>query len=192
MSTVYLNGVAVDAGAGDVGHKEMTPDITPRWVIPGWFVDVVGSVYCNASIIWYTPIRVARTTTYIRIGIHVLTLAVGTADLRIFAWNNGVPGALILSAGTVDTGTNGYKEIEIAQELTPGYYFLAIRCSGAPNLSGPDIDFAVKPPVSGFHDIGNPACNAVILYTATAFADPAPAPTAWSGPAHAFVSLREA
>ncbi|GAI93500.1 unnamed protein product, partial [marine sediment metagenome] len=113
--------------------KKLKPDVV-RWVVPGWYSNAYYSVAVTPGRIYYTPIFVVETTTYIRIAIDVDTEVAGSADLRIFAWENGLPGALILSAGTVDTTEDGKKEITIAQELTRGYYFLAIRCSANPTL----------------------------------------------------------
>ena len=162
-----------------------------RYVMPGWYIGNVLNKANSAGIIWYIPIFVSETTTYIRICIYVSTAAAGTADLRIFNWNNGLPGSLVLSAGTVDTGSTGAKEIVISQQLTRGYYFLAIRCSAAPTLQGVDHTYAVAPPVPGVYGGSQPAAPNVILYASAAYADPAPAPTAMQGVEYASVYLRE-
>ena len=169
---------------------KLKPAVT-RWVIPGWYVNAASTQAFAADTITYIPIFVSETTTYIRIGIEVTTLSAGTADLRIFAWNNGVPGALILSAGTVDTGTTGLKELTISQQLTRGYYFLAIRCTGTPTLQVPDITRAIMPPVPGFGATGTPPIPYVGLGVVAAYADPAPAPNSVRDARWAAVILRE-
>ena len=184
-------GASADPAFTAPDHPQKLKPALTRWVTPGWYMRVPTSSTATAELIYYIPIFVEETTTYIRIGTQVATAAAGTADLRIFAWDNGLPGALILSAGTVDTGTTGYKEITISQQLTRGYYFLAIRCSAAPDLRGPDDTQPVAPPVAGFNTAGPAPSDYPIQTVAAAFADPAPAPTDGVFPHCAYVRLRE-
>lgn len=162
-----------------------------RYVVPGWFIHSTTGLQVVAGRIYYIPIFVVQTTTFIRIGIYVSSLLAGSADLRIFAWDNGVPGALILSAGTVDTGSTGFKELTISQELTRGYYFLAVRCTSACSLLGPNTINPVVPPVPGFETFGSVSASMVILSVLAAYADPAPTPSSSHPVNYAFVSLRE-
>ena len=179
---------AAAAGAADF-PKKLKPNIA-RYTMPGWYVAYYSSTSATAGRIYYTPIFVEETTTYIRIGIEVSTASTGTADLRIFAWNNGVPGSLILSAGTVDTGTTGAKEITISKELTRNYYFLAIRCTGSPTLYTASVTYAITCPVSGIGDNYRYPYG-VIPFVDAEYADPAPAPTNITTAAYAYVRLRE-
>ncbi|MBT9165349.1 MAG: hypothetical protein DDT23_01366 [candidate division WS2 bacterium] len=163
------------------------------WVRPGWFTSDSWDNMVHSGVIYYTPIFVEEATIYIRIGITVTTGAVGTADLRIFNWRNGIPHSLILSAGTVSTETPGGKEIIISQRLDRGYYFLANRCTSTPILRGVDPTKGIKTPVSGMNwSLGDPGSERFIILTATAaYADPAPAPTGITTPIFANVLLRE-
>lgn len=169
---------------------KLNPAIT-RWVLPGWYAASVVAATATAGRIYYTPIFVSQTTTYIRLGCNVIMTAAGTADLRIFNWNNGLPGSLILSAGTVNTGTSGRKEITISQQLTRGYYFLAIRCTAAPTINGLDSARAISPPIPGIATGNDINANYLILIADAPYADPAPAPTGIETPSRAFVTLRE-
>jgi len=180
------------AGGGGADYPmKLKPDLT-RWVMPGWYSQGYITVAAYAGNIYYLPIFVSETTTYIAIGINVATAKAGTADLRIFNWSDGVPGSLVLNAGTVDTGTTGVKEINISQQLARGYYFLAVRCSGSPSLRGLDKAKPVAPPVSGINTVTTyPDAPNVILIVSAAYADPAPAPTAINTVYYAFVHLRE-
>lgn len=164
---------------------------TTRWVIPGWYCDGSTTRAVAASWIYYIPIFVEKTTIYIRIGIQVTAASVGNADLRIFNWENGLPTSLVLSAGTVNTGAIGLKEIIIAQALTRGYYFLAVRCTGTPTLRCPDPTAAIKLPVAGIGLAQNLPYSLVIMRAFAAYADPAPAPTAIGRANYATVQLRE-
>jgi hypothetical protein len=177
-------------GAADYPRK-LRPNLT-RYVRPGWYAHYAVGTTVTAGRIYYIPIFVTEQTTYDRIGIYVYTAASGTADLRVFAWSNGVPGSLILSAGTVDTSTTGAKELTINLTLGRGYYFLAVRCTGAPALYGPDPSGAVVPPVPGFEVSILYAGRNVVLYADAEYSNPAPAPTGATTAAYAFVALREA
>ena len=170
--------------------QKLKPAVT-RWVMPGWYIAGGDDAAMAADRIYYTPIFVQETTTYIRIGICVKTAVAGTADLRIFNWTNGLPGALILSAGTVDTGTTGDKEITISQQLTRGYYFLAVRCTANPTLLGPSSISAISTPVAGSITSLSLTVRSVIPYVDAVYADPAPTPTDITYALYATVSLRE-
>lgn len=170
---------------------KLKPNLT-RWVLPGYANQVAISTFTvTANLIYYIPIFVEETTTYIRIGLYVSTESAGNADLRIFAWDDGVPGALILSAGTVDTGSTGAKEITIAQELTRGYYFLAVRFTGTPIVKALDQDATSAVPVSGVGDVLDLILDGLILTVSAAYADPAPAPTATGAKTKICLTLRE-
>ena len=180
------------AAAGGGGAPDYPMKQTPalvRWLIPGWSFTSYTNQTILANRICYIPIFVVETTTYIRIGLRVGTASAGVADLRIFNWDNGLPSTLVLSAGTIDTGTTGTKEITISQQLTRGYYYLAIRCSGSPSLYGAYGN--PRPPVDEFHTTlsSNPM---IILFVDTTYADPAPTPIGGMTPtALACVYLRE-
>jgi hypothetical protein len=177
-------------GAADYPRK-LKPNLT-RYVMPGWYAGAVALITVTAGRIYYAPIFVTEQTTYDRICVYVNTAATGTADPRVFAWNNGVPGSLILSAGTVDTSTTGPKELTINLTLSRGYYFLAVRCTGTPTLLGPDTAYAVVPPVPGFRANSYTNPNLVVLYADAEYSDPAPAPTGGLDARYSFVYLREA
>lgn len=162
-----------------------------RWVRPGWQGNLGLIQAVTAGRIYFIPIFVEEDTTYIGIGAWVGTLSAGTADLRIFKWNNGLPGALILSAGTINTGSTGEKSIVISQKLTRGYYFLAIRCSATPSMFGMDPTSCVQAPVSGIGLNAGGNMPGVVLSVLAAYANPAPAPTDYNSSAYANVALRE-
>lgn len=170
---------------------KMKPAIT-RWVIPGWYSHGYSTGEAVAERIYYIPIFVTETTTYIRIGIYVSTAQVGNCDLRIYNWIDGLPASQILSAGVVFTSTIGAKEKIISQQLTRGYYFLAYRCTANPSLRTPGITRIGNTPVPGISDTGGsnalPGC---CLSVDATFADPAPAPTALAWAYNAAVFLRE-
>jgi hypothetical protein len=179
------------AGGGADFPRRLRPSLT-RYVLPGWFVSFSTLTTMTSGRIYYIPIFVSETTAYDRICINVYSEASGTADLRVFAWSNGLPGSLILSAGTVDTGSSGEKSISINLTLGRGYYFLAVRCSSTPTLYGPNTGYAVVPPVQGFSTSGGPACGSVVLTVDAEYSDPAPTPTGGATAPYAVVYLREA
>jgi hypothetical protein len=115
----------------------------------------------------------------------------GIADLRIYSWKNGVPGSLILSAGTVDTSSEGLKEISINLTLDRGYYFITVRFTSTPVVFGPDPDSSIVPPVSGFETAFSGSAPLVVLAAEGEYSDPAPAPTMGLEASYAFVFLKE-
>ena len=170
---------------------KLKPALT-RYVLPGWYIYTSTGTQADAGRIYYIPIFVPETTAYTAIGIYVVTGAAGVADLRVFGWSNGVPGPLVLSAGTVDTSTGGAKETPISLTLSRGYYFLAVRCTGTPVLLGPDPSYPTVPPVPGFNENLDGTSPLVVLAADAEYSDPAPAPTLGRGPEYAFVFLKEA
>jgi hypothetical protein len=143
--------------------------------VPGWTIASRASWPATANRIRYIPIWVEEAITFNRIGVEVETGAAGTCDLRIFKWLNGLPAALILSAGTVDTTAVGIKTIAISQFLGRGFYFLAYRCTAACSLYGP-LDNIWIAPVQGYGIAGFPSHELVVLYKDDVYTDPAAAP----------------
>ena len=75
---------------------------------------------------FYVPMPIPRSLTVDRIGIEVTSSATGSPVLRlgIYADDDGVPGALLVDAGTVDASSPGFKEATINQALTAGMVWL--------------------------------------------------------------------
>lgn len=75
---------------------------------------------------FYVPMPIPRSLTVDRIGVEVTSSATGSPVVRlgIYEDNNGVPGDLILDAGTVDASTPAFREITISQALTAGMVWL--------------------------------------------------------------------
>ncbi len=190
LSAANLNNLEIqyDEAVADIKRKMKPP--TVRWTSPGWVFGGGAGQAVTANRTYYMPIYVEEDTTYIRIGIQVIIgdAGGGLADLRIFEWDSGVPGDLILSAGTVSTNAAGLKEIVIAQALTHGYYFLAVRCDNTPSLLAPT---RYTSPVSGLSLTGNVDNELLILYDDAAYADPAGAVDGTLGIAFIFMTLRE-
>lgn len=82
----------------------------------------------------YVPFPVGEALTADRIACSVTANGTAGAVVRlgIYGDTDGQPDALIVDAGTVDSTTNGYKEITINQALTSGgLYWLAIAAQVA-------------------------------------------------------------
>jgi len=84
----------------------------------------------------FTPLMLAIGRTADRIGIEVTgggTASVSVHRLGIWADNGGVPGTLLVDAGTVATDSTGLKEITISQALAAQtLYWLGAVQQGAP------------------------------------------------------------
>ena len=173
---------------------------TVRWVMPGWSYRSAASVVLASGYVHYIPIFVSEPTTYIRIGIDVSAAGAGgtLARLGIYAWNNGVPGALILDAGTVAIDAIAQVEIVISQLLQRGYYFLAIVCNDAnAACNGPNDSSMVTCPVSGVNGANTYLFGVVlsisgqVAQVAGGLSNPAVAPNALQVANYAVVKLRE-
>ena len=89
----------------------------------------------TANRLYAIPFFISRPMTADRIGVQVATLAAGSLRLGLYADGvNLYPGALLLDAGVVDTGTTGLKELTINQALSSGLVWLAMLANAAPSL----------------------------------------------------------
>ena len=148
---ITIEGVAGQDNRGMAALLKPTVKVAlTRYVVPGWTSQSSGTKLYAAGEGRYQPIYVATRTTYLGIAVDVTTAgAAGTlARLGIYQWDNGLPGARVLDAGTVSTATTGVKEIVISQALDPGFYFLYCVVDGAPTLRAYLAVVAVAP-VSG-------------------------------------------
>jgi hypothetical protein len=75
------------------------------------------------------PIWVPTTADIDRIGMEITTGGAGpTVTLMIYdSTAADAPGNLVLTAGTIDPSTNGFKEIAISQTLTAGLWWLSVH-----------------------------------------------------------------
>ena len=106
-----------------------------RFVIPGWENESFDTRTAVVGQLVYIPILNSETTTYLGIYIRPVGAPVaGLCRLGIYAFADGLPGALILDAGTVSTSPSGVKEIVLSQQLAPGYYFMAYVLDATPDL----------------------------------------------------------
>jgi hypothetical protein len=78
------------------------------------------------------PFLVPKDQRFVRIGAEV-TVAAASSTVRLGIYNigsNGLPTALVLDAGTIDSSTTGAKEITIDTTLPAGLYGLAAVANG--------------------------------------------------------------
>jgi hypothetical protein len=189
-SDVATKGYVDDQAGADYPQNLKPPFV--HWYTPGWFSQSYSGSTLTANMIYYIPIFVTEDTLYTALGTYLgSTKCSGTCDLRIFEWDNGVPGSLILNAGTIDVSTGNYRSISISELLTRGYYFLAIRCTCSPQLYGPSADAAIAPPVaSSWSPVGTAGGRHVIMTAVAQYSDPAPLPTGGVGGNYAVVTMQ--
>lgn len=166
------------------------------WVIPGWYTAGSSTITIAAGRVYYIPIFVSEQHTYDRIGIDVDADAGTLARLGIYKWSGGLPGALILDAGTVATNAIAAVAAVINQVLERGYYFMAIVADNTPTLASPSTSF-LAPPVQGMDNTCSLRAEYVVLVVdgeggqvAGGLADPAVAPTSAIAAAYCTVMLR--
>lgn len=92
------------------------------------------------------PIQVRATQTFTAICCYVSTLiAAKTIRLGIYADNKGVPGSLVLDAGTASFATTGQKDVSISQSLNAGWYWLAFLTDSTATGVVRGISFIASP-----------------------------------------------
>lgn len=81
-----------------------------------------------------SPIMFPDRVTLTRIGIDITSSAASsTTRLGLYTVGaDGLPGDLVLDAGTVDSSTTGVKEITISQEVYGTYYLACAGQGGSP------------------------------------------------------------
>jgi hypothetical protein len=194
--TTTLTALCSKLGLSDLSSitapGQLKPNIT-RYTMPGWaIVRTTNNMQLDNGKIYYVPFFVATTTTYSEILVQVYQggSAGNLADLRIFAWNDGVPGVLVSNCGTVatDVAGNGPAVININLTLNRGFYFFAIKNNNVatfPYFECVNYAYPFYAPVTGIsnaqHSDPNNATNYITTTVVSAYADPAPAPTAISG-----------
>jgi hypothetical protein len=127
-----------EGGAGGGDYYALTRFLLPSryHVFPGG-TNTTHTLTANqlCAVPFFTP--VARTVT--RLAIHVTTAFAGNARLGVYQDNGSIyPGALVLDAGTVDTGTTGLKEITgLNISLAANtLYWLALVANAASTIAG--------------------------------------------------------
>lgn len=108
----------------------------------GVYYGALGAGGANVSLsvvankLYSIPFLVLAEETFNEIAVYVETLGAGNGRLGIYSSSvtTGKPDALILDAGTIDTGTTGTKAVAITQTLSPGLYWLVAVYSGTPKI----------------------------------------------------------
>lgn len=100
----------------------------------GYAVGSTPAAAMVANTLYGTPFVCRYPTTFTRIGIDVTTGAAGLARLGIYQVTGGLPAALVLDAGTVDTTSIATVEATISQFLPMGVYVLAAIFNATPTV----------------------------------------------------------
>ena len=189
------NWTGVPGGMGVFPKLSVAGD---KFTLPGWENEAFDDHTLTANQMIYIPCLVSEPTTYTGMFVRVNASAAGDLRMGIYRYFAGQPGALVLDAGTVSTGSNGVKEIAISQFLEAGYYFLAYVCDATPDLRCIKRLDPFTFPISGFDTAQNFAHRRVILVlegqggqVSGGLADPATTAPDVEGADAACVALRE-
>lgn len=100
----------------------------PGYYSWGTFAPAFAATTLTVNVLYARPFIVPVRRSFDRLGCNVSTAATAGGLLRmgLYAPGQGVPGALLVDAGTVDSTTTGAKELTISQTLNPGLYYVAI------------------------------------------------------------------
>jgi hypothetical protein len=131
------------------------------------------------GIIFYCPIWLSNSANVDRIAVEVATSASQSGVVRLGIYEadaNGLPGSLIVDAGTVDSSTVGVKQAIISEQLI-GLKWLAVVSQN--NISSlkcfTQIQQAYPSPTTGSVSAGKLSLSSPVNVFAT-LPDPAPAP----------------
>jgi hypothetical protein len=136
-SSTFLRGDNTWATPSGGSSAGAVPGLAPR---TGAYLSLSGTATTGpgAGSLRTYRLDLAASGTADRIGIEVTTLAAGSSiGLAIYNHDatTGLPGTLLLDAGTVDSTSTGFKEITISQALSAGSYWLAtLSLVGAPTM----------------------------------------------------------
>jgi hypothetical protein len=119
------------------------PDWTAgRYYTPPILGTPAGATLGNGNC-YLMPIRVPNAYTLVRIGAKVTIAGAAGSVIRLGIFNDngsGLPGALLLDAGTIDGTSATAQEITISQAVGAGVLWLALCGQGAP-VGNPAVTF---------------------------------------------------
>ncbi|MCZ7405416.1 MAG: hypothetical protein O8C67_10875 [Candidatus Methanoperedens sp.] len=170
---------------------QLKPDIIPRYTMPGWTIQGVSTNFTLINnTIYYVPFFVASTTFFTEVVLPLFSSGSNgnLATLKIYSFNDGIPGRLVYNIGDIATDTsvtiNPYKTKSISVFLNRGFYFMAITNNNIvakPVFRTVDLSLPYAPPTAGFIDAQSidtaNFMNIITTIVATPFTDPATAPT---------------
>lgn len=123
----------IDTPGGRLIPRSRVGAATGRYYPIEGVTGLYAGVPLGRGVVWAVPIVVPDRAVYTRIGFTLGSgIASCTARLGLYADAGGVPGDLILDAGTVSCGTGdvGAREVVIAQDLFPGLFWICIQAEG--------------------------------------------------------------
>lgn len=123
----YIDG----SGTSISRHRPATKLIANRYYMTSGPITATGTIMQSA---WqyFVPYVVEEPHTFIGLGLNVTTAGAAGAIIRfgLYQDNNGIPGALIVDAGTVAADTTGFKAVTISAMLAPGLYWTSVASQG--------------------------------------------------------------
>lgn len=129
---------------------------------------------------YWTPFVVERAVTFDGVGVYN-NVSGGSGTLFRFAIyrdTDGVPGALLLDAGTTSAHSTGQRSVVIDFDAAPGKLWLAAVSDGTPQVGAVQLPGAVG---DDFQSVTNSAKSCYIATLAN-IAAPSPAPAVSTGP----------
>ncbi len=154
-----MAGISNPSGAtqGMVNPMEaLAPAGITRRTLPGWMnTDTTTRDIVSGQLI-YAPILVPRVISYDRMTLEVISGVPGLIRVGIYRFAVGLPTALVLDAGTIDTTLAGIKDLVLGPEIIQaGFYFVALVPNVVVTLRaiGPEGSLSWAPPVAGLTNL---------------------------------------
>jgi hypothetical protein len=125
------------------------------------------------NIVYAIPFYYPNATTWTRIGFTTTSAANGTAIMGIYSNNGGIPGSLLLNAGSVSTSTAADKEITISFTNPSDWIWLAIIFSA----SGTGVNSTLYSSGQGWLGRANSTSSPITRYQAVQSSFPSSLPS---------------
>lgn len=127
--------ITIAAAGGGGGGAALGPHLSGRYHWNAAFGGAWNSAFAPAvGTLYVVPFWVGNSTTYNEIKTAVGTAGAAGAVTRLGIYNvasSGLPGTLVVDAGTIDCTTTGDKALTISTALNPGVYFIVQVCNDA-------------------------------------------------------------
>lgn len=153
------------------------PIKTGRYYNPAIVVVPSGTGVPGGGTTYYIPYIQTETRSMAAISVSVTTGAAGNVRLGLYTNNDGLPAALIATAGTASTAATGIKDIAYTTLIPTGFYWLAFQHDAAATFRMTNWQ-GVAPPFGNTFGVGTDftSANTTAFYTeAVAYAAGLPA-----------------
>lgn len=129
--------LSTDSASKPPSQQSVKAYATPKAVVPvsgRWYAPIgaVTTTTFNDSVLYFAPVRIDDPATIDRIRIEVVSAGTAGAVVRVGLYEDdaGIPGALLVDAGTVDATSTGFKDAVVSQLVGPPLVWVGVVHQG--------------------------------------------------------------